>query len=323
MKHPAARITTFAALVAATLTLTACGGGGEESPDPVDLLLDDRVMRLQRVVERSDSLLVPGLHVGYSVSIGGGEQNETEPFFQGASCSGAARCETEASDDADGTMVTLRDLIDFSTFDLGETQVVLDTRGGFDTVDISSGIDISRSILDDVVNVTPPNARSFGFWGIHGFAGVLIADGPVSGEARQEALGVQASIPFEGELSFAMAFAMGDVTGTDPTGVGSVTWEGIAEVASTRTFERRPGTVEVIIADLARPRASVNVEVDGFRIGPAEWSNVEIADGRFAHGAVADEDYLEGNFHGPAHEEAYGVFDTGSYTGAFGAKRAN
>ena len=29
----------------------------------------------------------------------------------------------------------------------------------------------------------------------------------------------------------------------------------------------------------------------------------------------------EGNFYGPAHSEAYGVFDTGDYTGAFGAKR--
>ena len=40
----------------------------------------------------------------------------------------------------------------------------------------------------------------------------------------------------------------------------------------------------------------------------------------FAAG-TAGSDYLTGNFHGPDHEEAYGVFDTGAYVGAFGAKR--
>ena len=30
---------------------------------------------------------------------------------------------------------------------------------------------------------------------------------------------------------------------------------------------------------------------------------------------------MAGNFHGSAHEEAYGVFDTGAYVGAFGAMR--
>ena len=35
----------------------------------------------------------------------------------------------------------------------------------------------------------------------------------------------------------------------------------------------------------------------------------------------AGRDYPEGNFHGQDHEETYGVFDTGAYIGAFGAKR--
>ena len=328
MQHPVARITTLIVAAAAALTLTACssgGGGGEDMPDPIDLLLDDRVMGLQRVVERSDNLLVPGLHVGYSISIGGSELKATEPFFQGASCSGPTTCETESTDEATGSTLALRDIVNFSTFDLGPAEVVLDSRGGFDTVDIATDIDVSSSILDDVVNVTPPSARSYGFWGVHGFAGVVIGDGPVSGDARQEALGVQATIPFDGELSFGLAFAMGDVSGTNPTGVGSLTWRGIVEVASTRTFERRPGMVEVIIADLTQDPlyVSVNVEVDDFRVGPPEWSNVGLTAGHFLHGAVADENYLEGNLHGPDHEEAYGVFDTGSYTGAFGARQGN
>ena len=86
MRYPVARITTLLAAAVAVLSLAACssgdGGGGEDIPDPVDLLQDDRVMGLQRVVERSDNLLVPGLHVGYAISIGGSEQAVTEPIFQ-------------------------------------------------------------------------------------------------------------------------------------------------------------------------------------------------------------------------------------------------
>ena len=42
--------------------------------------------------------------------------------------------------------------------------------------------------------------------------------------------------------------------------------------------------------------------------------------GRFATGA-AGTDYIAGDFHGPDHEEVWGVLDTGAYVGAFGARR--
>ena len=70
MKHHAARIATFAVAAAAVLTLTACGGGGGDSPDPIDLLLHPRVVRLKKIVERSDTLLTPGLHLSYTISVG-------------------------------------------------------------------------------------------------------------------------------------------------------------------------------------------------------------------------------------------------------------
>ena len=328
MQHPVARIMTLIVAAAAVLTLAACsggGGGGEETPDPVDLLLDDRVIGLQRVVERSDSLLVPGLHVGYSISIDGGARQDEGPFFQAASCSGPTTCETENMDGSTGSTLMLRNLMDFSNFELGPAAVSLDSRGGFDTVDIAADVDVSGSLPDDLVNVTLPNARTYGFWGARGFAGVLIGDGPVSGEARKVVLGGEGTDPFEGELSFGLAFAMGQVSGTNPVGVGSLTWGGIVEAVSTRTFERRSGTVEVIIADLNQDplRVSVNVEVADDRVGPPEWSNVEITGGSFTHGTTADQNFLEGNLHGPNHEEAYGVFDTGAYTGAFGARQGS
>ena len=117
--------------------------------------------------------------------------------------------------------------------------------------------------MGDVVNVISPSATSFGFWGAHGFAGAVIGAGALSGEARPTALGVQTTIPFEGDLSFALAFATGDVTSRNPTGIGNATWEGIVEAASTRTFERRPGTVQLLIANLSQPNASVEIKVDG------------------------------------------------------------
>ena len=36
---------------------------------------------------------------------------------------------------------------------------------------------------------------------------------------------------------------------------------------------------------------------------------------------AAGNDYLEGNFYGVDNSEAYGVFDTDNFTGAFGTKR--
>lgn len=42
--------------------------------------------------------------------------------------------------------------------------------------------------------------------------------------------------------------------------------------------------------------------------------------GGFATG-TAGTDRISGRFHGPGDEEAWGVFDTGAYVGAFGTKR--
>lgn len=64
------------------------------------------------------------------------------------------------------------------------------------------------------------------------------------------------------------------------------------------------GTAELRIADLTRPRVDADIDLDG----------------GFAKG-TAGSNRIEGRFHGPDHEEAWGTFDTGAYVGAFGAKR--
>ena len=74
------------------------------------------------------------------------------------------------------------------------------------------------------------------------------------------------------------------------------------------------------IADLSRPRVGVAIDVPGHDIGAPGWADMPLTDGRFTAG-TAGSDYLAGNFHGPNHEEAWDVFDTSGYVGAFGAKR--
>ena len=321
MKLHAARIATFAVAAAAVLTLTACGGGGGgggDSPDPVDLLLDPRVIKLGRIIERSDTLATPGLHLDYSVSIGSADAIENR-LSQSASCTGA-NCDIETEGGGSET-TDVQDLIDLSV-NVGTTEISLGSRGGFDTIVIASDFDVSGFILDDAATLTPPTATNFGFWGDHGFAAVAIGDGPLAGQTRQTALNVETIVPFTGHLSYALAYAIGDATGSNPLGIGGATWEGIAEAVSLRTFERRPGTVTVIIADLSNPRANVNISVEEFSITPTDWASVLLANGGFSVGTVGN-NYLAGNFHGPGHEEAYGVFDTEAYTGAFGAKKSN
>lgn len=89
----------------------------------------------------------------------------------------------------------------------------------------------------------------------------------------------------------------------------------------TAAFARLAGTATVTIADLSRPRVGVAIDVPGHDIGAPGWADMPLLDGRFSTG-TAGTDYLAGDFHGPAHQEAWGVFDTGAYVGAFGATRS-
>ena len=43
--------------------------------------------------------------------------------------------------------------------------------------------------------------------------------------------------------------------------------------------------------------------------------------GGFFEKGTAGDDFIEGRSYGPDHEEAWGVFDTCDYVGAFGAKK--
>ena len=76
----------------------------------------------------------------------------------------------------------------------------------------------------------------------------------------------------------------------------------------------------LVLADLSRPRVEVAIDVPGHGIGAPGWADMPLSNGGFSSG-TAGTDYLGGNFHGAGHEEAWGVFETANYLGAFGAKR--
>ena len=154
---------------------------------------------------------------------------------------------------------------------------------------------------------------SYGFWGEHGFAALVLGAGPAS--ARVD------GTTFSGDFSLAQAWVAGDAAGTNPAGTGRATWTGIAEAAAAGTFERLQGTATVTIADLSRPRVAVAIEVPGHDIGAPGWADMALRAGRFTAGAPGGGNWLVGDFHGPGHEEAWGAFDTSDYIGAFGARR--
>lgn len=299
--------------------LTGCGGGGDGSSDKVAmpddevmaLASDPRVMQLAGIVERTEILLIPGVHVQYSVSALGVDTT-TESLFQAVSCEGAACTAAGITLDLSSTLLT--DLID-ADIDLSVSEAALRSReDGFHTAFVRGDLGASDigALFPDITLVDIPEALGYGLWGQHGMAGLLIADGPFSGRA--------AGIPISGDMDAAVPFAFGDVSGTNPGGSGSATWSGIAEVVAIRTFRRQEGIATLTIADLAQPAVSVGIEVGGNPIGKSGWTDLPLADGHFTFGSAGD-DYVEGNFHGAGHSEAYGVFDTDNFTGAFGARR--
>ena len=305
-------------LVVVTLLLLLAGCGGEdggngvEMPDDqiLDLASDPRVMRLEGIVERTDVLLVPSVHVSYSVQ---GER-KTESF-PAISCSMDTCTGSGLTLDLTGTILT--DLIDPS-IDISVTEANFQSlANGFDAVFIEGELDaleLGELPLDFTIDEIP-SALGYGIWGDHGMAGLALADGPFSGRA--------ANVPVSGTVKVALPFAFGDVSGTNPGGTGHATWTGVAEIVALRTFRRQEGVATLTIPDLAAATPSVSVGIDdagGNPIGEPGWENLPLADGHFMVG-TAGTDYLKGNFHGANHSEAYGVFDTDNFTGSFGAKR--
>ena len=306
-----ATIARFAAL-AGLLLLAGCGASGADTVSAEDVervRSDPRIDAVRGIVERADTLLVPAVHLELTATVEGREERE-RLAFPGACEATACVLGGDAGDDGEGT-ITLADLIagDLAIpADVDLTRLELGGRDGFDTLVVEGRSAISEKLGDDTIAATA-SATSWGAWGEHGYAAVEIVDASVEGG------------PLSGGMRSATAYVFGDRNPTNPEGRGSATWRGPAEAASTRTFARHEGTATLTIPDLAQPRIGAAIEVAGKDIGAPGWKDMPLAQGSFTSGTAGRDDYLEGNFHGPDHEEAYGVFDTGAYVGAFAAKR--
>lgn len=307
-----------------SLLLAACGGGGENGedevampddevmPEEMTLATDPRIEQLGGIVERTDVLLMPAMHVNYEVSALG--ETTSDSVLQPVSCEGAA-C-TASGVTIDLADFTATDLID-PDVDISVNEAELRTRDdGFHTASITGTLAPPQlGVLHPDITITEiPEVQAYGFWGEHGMAGLSLADGPFSGRAQ--------NVPISGDMQIALPYAFGDTSGSNPSGVGEASWTGIAEVVALITFRRQEGTVTLTIPDLLAPTVNVDLRNDtGDPIGEAGWTDLPLESGHFMVGTAGD-DYLEGNFHGANHSEAYGVFDTNNFTGAFGAMRA-
>ena len=293
--------------VAIPLMLAACAGGSDSQTATArrldELRSDPRVVRLEGILERADTLVIPNLYLRYSFSSQG--VTLTDELVVGFACSGV-RCVAED----DGTEVTIADLVDPSSA-IASTDFELGSRGGFDTATLRGVFEVEESI-PEVTLTASPTINSYGFWGEYGFAAIDIVDATMSG--------LTDGTEISGSMGFAGAYVIGDTSGSNPGGTGSATWTGIAEATSTATSERHQGTATVTIADLSQPRVGVDIAIPGHDIRGQGWEAMALANGRYV--SEAEGAYLEGHFLGPDHSETFGVFDTGRYVGVFGAQQA-
>ena len=293
MKTPIKAGTLRAAALAGALALAACGGGGGspalapgDDPRPPDRMPPPGATP-------SGVPAVSGLHFDYTLERGG-ERPISEDGSAALSCpaAGCAARDLRELSDADGAGM----------------------RGGFGTLTgATGGPPLTEAFSGVSVTVSDVSFTRYGFWGAYGWAAVETGAGALSAALDGQR--------WTGSFDTAHAWAAGEPAGSNPAGAGSAVWRGIAEAARTADFARLPGTAELRIADLSRPRVDADIDLDDGAGGVAlRWTGMAPAAGGFAQDA-AGTGRIEGRFHGPGHEEAWGVFDTGAYVGAFGARR--
>lgn len=306
------------------LCLAACGGGGSATPlmnpsqEPVDpspplMTTPDPVPspfdRLADIQGEADTLRIASALTAYTFDWTDLDERVSDEQGIIFTCHGD-QCEGD-----NGAVFTIAGLTGpnnpFRTT-RPDAEAHTDLTSGLETFTFQLDTDLSFIFGPSVTFTENPSIDSYGVWGESGSVYLQVIDGPIVGTADEEAI--------TGLLQQTSAFVMGQAAGTNPSGLGRATWQGLAEVISTSTFERGQGTVTLTIADLLNPLVDVDIVVPGFVIDDTPWGAIPVTDGRFMTGTVGT-DYLDGDFYGPNHDEAYGVFDLGDYLGGFGATR--
>ena len=197
-----------------------------------------------------------------------------------------------------------------SSFDVDLTKATISSRDDFDT--LTSTSEFRFEDTEDLTITRYPSETTYGFWGEHGMAVAQIVNGPFTALFEGGSL--------QGDIMTAIAYTVGNTPNTNPTAMGGATWKGIANAASLQTFRLHEGTATVTMADLSFPLVSVAIDISGHDISGPGWSNIFLFNGRFDYSGSRN-NYVRGDFYGPDHSEAYGVFGTSAYVGSFGAKR--
>ncbi|MYB40394.1 transferrin-binding protein-like solute binding protein [Candidatus Saccharibacteria bacterium] len=120
--------------------------------------------------------------------------------------------------------------------------------------------------------------------------------------------------PIEGDHLEIFAHSVGCAPGTDPVS-GSATWQGVFAGYDLSTA---PGTLVEGDAAITMGFAQSTVDVAFTRLGGRSsmtWTALPAVNGVF------QDDTLRGQFYGPNHEEAGGVFHRNRIAGALGAAR--
>ena len=211
------RLAVFSA--EAELALGACsrGGGGDgHSAAPPLPPTEPPAVSAADVLARADALLFSSHRSHYSLS--GGDAKLNEVFVEPMACKGA-RCVA-----GDGTAVTVADLATPSEVEVVGSQTAPGSRVGFDSVTMRYGFEVTER--DPGVSATAnPSMLSYGFWGAHGFAALETGSGELTGTVNGTAVA--------GRITQARAYAVDDVLGSNPVGLGSAVWKGIAEASPT------------------------------------------------------------------------------------------
>ena len=115
--------------------------------------------------------------------------------------------------------------------------------------------------------------------------------------------------------------AVGDASGSVPTG-GSATWRGVMVAAETQRVEVHQGdatlTLDFAASNLDAAFTNVHEVETGASRASISFSDVPLTEDGFAFHA---DRRIEGQFFGPDHAEAGGIFESGNTVGAFGATR--
>lgn len=127
----------------------------------------------------------------------------------------------------------------------------------------------------------------------------------------------------EMDRRIALGFSVGRVSGSNPAGTGSATWNGLMIAGTKQADHVIQGDATIDIDDLASPDVDIlfsniwNLNTGG-SVSDMIWNDLVVIGGRFNSTANGE---IEGSFYGTTHQEVGGVFDRAGFIGGFGADR--